>query len=566
MVNRKTGEIRWVWVYALLIMGITTIPYLIGYHQQGDQYQFSGFVFAVEDGNSYIAKMLSGEAGAWLFSTPYSTFPQSGLLIYLPYTILGKLASPPAVHEQLTVLFHLFRIVAGVLVIFATYDFISQFVERVIYRRLGLILITIGGGLGWVLILLGRDNLFGSLPLEFYSPESFGFLALYGLPHLALARALFLWGLVFLIKDSNLDKPGGIKPPAQSGELNVRSIFRDQLPDAIRPGFLIGLLWLGAGIAQPIMVGLAWLLIAAYLVVRAIHLYIFKGSLHSDSWSGWARSVIISGVAVIISSPIILYIGYAALTNPFFALWAGQNIIRSPHPIHYLLAYILVLPLAILGIWAGLKINSRTSWLVVVWFLLFPILAYAPSDIQRRFPEGLWVATGTLAMLGIEELARRTSRKQSWVYVPVILALPSTVLLLVGGILATLNIRQPIYLPSDQITAFENLAEISTAGDVVLAAYETGNALPAWIPLRVVIGHGPESVYLEEMKSKVESFYSIEGSDRGRREIIDDLKIRFVFWGPTERALGGWNPETSALLTQVDHVGDYEVFQVRPLE
>ena len=40
-----------------------------------------GFIFAVEDGNSYIAKMLSGVQGAWLFRTPYTSMQQGGVLM-----------------------------------------------------------------------------------------------------------------------------------------------------------------------------------------------------------------------------------------------------------------------------------------------------------------------------------------------------------------------------------------------------------------------------------------------------------------------------------------------------
>jgi len=81
-------------------MGVTMLPYLLGYASQGDAWRFTGFVFGVEDGNSYIAKMLSGSAGAWLFRTPYTPEAQRGVLAFLPYILLGKLASPPGLHEQ----------------------------------------------------------------------------------------------------------------------------------------------------------------------------------------------------------------------------------------------------------------------------------------------------------------------------------------------------------------------------------------------------------------------------------------------------------------------------------
>ena len=71
------------------------------------------------------------------------------------------------------------------------YDLIALFVQDVSLRKMGTAVAVLGGGLGWLSLLGMRE----SLPLEFYSPESFGFLALFGLPHLALGRGLMLKGV-----------------------------------------------------------------------------------------------------------------------------------------------------------------------------------------------------------------------------------------------------------------------------------------------------------------------------------------------------------------------------------
>jgi hypothetical protein len=56
----KAQERRWVLGFAVVVLLITTLPYLLGFWLQGKEWVFTGFVFGVEDGNSYIAKMLSG--------------------------------------------------------------------------------------------------------------------------------------------------------------------------------------------------------------------------------------------------------------------------------------------------------------------------------------------------------------------------------------------------------------------------------------------------------------------------------------------------------------------------
>jgi len=146
-------------------MGITSIPYILGFAVQNPNWVFTGFIFGVEDGNSYIAKMLTGAAGEWLFRTPYTSYPQNGVFAFPFYIWLGKLGSTPGLHEQLVVLYHLFRICAGVLAIIATFDFIALFVKGSRNRQLATALVVLGGGLGWVLLTLGEGTFLGSYPL-----------------------------------------------------------------------------------------------------------------------------------------------------------------------------------------------------------------------------------------------------------------------------------------------------------------------------------------------------------------------------------------------------------------
>jgi hypothetical protein len=96
--NNRLGhyltERRWVVVFALSIMLITTLPYFLGYSVEINDHNMPGvlldLIFGVEDGNSYIAKALTGTFGAWLFRTPYTVIPQNGVIAFLPYFIIGK--------------------------------------------------------------------------------------------------------------------------------------------------------------------------------------------------------------------------------------------------------------------------------------------------------------------------------------------------------------------------------------------------------------------------------------------------------------------------------------------
>ena len=534
----KTEERRWALGFAVVVMVITTLPYLLGFWRQGKDWYFTGFVFGVEDGNSYIAKMLSGSEGAWLFRTPYTAFPQSGFLAFLPYIILGKLTAPPGEHEQLVVLFHLFQWAAGTACILATYDFVAIFIEDKRLRRLGTAVASIGGGLGW-LSILGLQSLWAyRLPLEFYSPESFGFLDLYGLPHLALGRAFLLWGLVIFLKH-----------------------FQDKSKH-YRVILTCGILWLVLGLMQPVTVIIAWAILAAFLIVLAIVFYWRKKHRNQADWSTWKQGILrLVGIGLI-SSPIVIYTSIKFLTDPFLIQWARQNIILSPPISDYLLAYGLMIPFLVFGLRRLIKDRPVIVYLLIGWSIIFPILAYIPYSLQRRLPEGIWVAITILAIACFTGGISPSLKKLAMIFS---LSFISTFILLVGGSLAVLKPSEPIFRTAAEIKAFDFLSEKVTPGQVVLAAYDTSNALPAWVPGRTLIGHGPESIHLAEIRPEVESFYQSSTSDQERLNLIQQYHINYIFDGPAEQAIGSWSPDTFASLALIYQEGNWKIYKVKGL-
>lgn len=534
-----SAEKRWIFWAAVIGMLLTTVPYLIGFQTQGEDWRFTGFVFGVNDGNSYLAKMLSGAVGAWLFRTPYTYIEQRGILAYFPFIALGKLAYPPAQHEQFVVIYHLYRLVGGMLAIWATYDFIAIFVARVSLRRLGTLVACFGGGLGWLLVLFGRGNWLNSLPLDFYSPETFGFLALYGLPHLAVARALLLWGLLAYLHPSRLPS----------------FITRYPFLSSSFPG----LLFLLMGFFQPLTIAVAWVVMGAYLTGYGLFLFARGYRARSDYqlWLGYLGRAILTGL---ISAPFVLYSFLALRGDPFLSAWTAQNRILSPSPLHYLVAYALILPLTYLGARHLLRTLPVESWLPVGWVILLPVLAYLPFNLQRRLPDGIWVALIVLAMVAFER-PRKPTRAG---YVLLALTFPTTLLLLTGGLTSILHPQTPLFRPTDEVNAFLYLAENAHPNDLILTSFETGNSLPAWAPLRVVIGHGPESVGLAELQPRVEAFYQTGTTDVERQAFLQEFGVQYVFWGPSERALGDWNPEQVSYLQKIYDENGYAIFVITP--
>jgi hypothetical protein len=516
-------ERAWVLAFSIGLILLTGLPYLAAAGQP--QMEFTGFIYGVEDGNSYIATMLAGANGDWLFHSPYTTHAQNGALLFLPYLLLGKLVGPNAQHGQLVLLFHVFRSLSLIALCFATYEFLALFLSRVNLRRLGLTLVTLGGGLGWLLWFLGARSLFGSIPLDFYSPETFGFLANFMLPHIVLARALLLWGLHRYLRGAS----NGARMDA--------------------------LIWFSMALFQPITAAVGLVLIAAHTALRLAS---------RQAWSSLALKDIVLLTKLLIwpalgAGLILLISVWQYLTDVYLRAWAIQNLSLSPHIIHYLLAYGWTVPFVYLGARSLLSKDRTKASFLLVWLALLPLLIYAPIGLQRRLAEGAWVLLVILALNAFDKgtLAKRS--RELWIFS---LAVPSTLLLLFGALQLASQPATPIFRPPDEIAAFQELRDLAQPSDVVMASYATGSALPAWVPLRVVVGHGTESVGLQKLLLRVQAFYQGRTSDDVRLEFLQQHKVDYVFWGPNEHAFGSWLPYQESYLERIIQIGEYQIYRV----
>ena len=522
------GEKVWSIAVGIVLAVVTTLPFLLAYERQGTDLRFTGSLFAVEDGNSYIAKMRRGAEGDWLFRSPYTADEQAGVPAFLGYLLLGKLASGQGSHEQLVALFQLARILAIPLMVFATYRFVSRFVLEVRWRRWAAILAIVGGGLGWLVFLSGSSSWLGSQPLELYSPETFGFLAALTFPHLLLARAFLLLGLDAYL--GSVDRP--------------RAAW-------VAAGWLVLLT-----VMQPLSI------VAATAAIGAHQLLLFARAAARHERPGILRSL--RPAAIALAAPILVLGGYGLLLRRdiFLQTWAAQNILNSPHPAHYLLAYGLLLPFVFLGMRRVWRQEHGEGLMLLGWAAVLPVLAYAPTVIQRRLPEGGWVVLATLAAIGLGGARLRDSVRWRLAAAALALSMVSPTLLLFGAFRGAAAGLTPAFQPANQVAAFEWLAENAESGAVVLTAFQTGNALPAWAPAFVVIGHGPESADLKALTPRVDSYFADSGAGTQAAALLQEFGVGYVFVGDAERALGFDAARLPPSLTVVYSEGGIVVYRV----
>jgi len=523
----SSGSRSWLIGLIVIILLVTTIPYLLGYLNQGDHWRFSGLLFGVEDGNSYLAKMHTGLSGEWLFLSPYASPTQPGVLAFFPYIVLGKIAILPLEPQlQLVFLFQLFRWISATAMILATYYFSTMYFDQIKWMKWVTTTILLGGGLGWVLFFIPASSIKGWMPLSFISPESFGFLSLFGIPHLAMARALLLVGWIFFVGENTL-----------SGSLKA------------------SLIWFLMALFQPLNVLVVWAVLFIYSLITTLFIQ-FKSGL---TWIKARKILLHAGLPAISTAPIVAYYYFLYQNHPYFSAWKSQSFVLAPGVGKYILAYGLFLPFVMITLRKLIILAKPANRLLFAWGLAFPILISLPYNYQRRLAEGFWVVIVILAFLGISEMKPEFYKRWRWIF---LLHFVGPLLLITGSVINVLNPASPMYQPAQAVMALNAVRKNTRANDVVLSSFETGNPLPAFAPVHVVLGHPVETVPYTQIKGDVHRVYQEELSQKSRKQILAKYHVDYVFWGPNERALGDWEPDPDQGYKLAFKKGKYHLYKI----
>lgn len=519
---------RWVILMSIFLLGLTSIPYLIGYFRQGADWHFTGFVFGVEDGNSYIAKMMSGSYGSWLFRSPYTSMHQKGALAFLPYILLGKLAFPPEIHDQLVALYQIFRWVSGGLLIWAVFSFVGLFLADDRQKKIAALVILLGGGLGWLGWLLFPGQWTGRLPLELYSPEAFGFLALLGLPHLSAARAFLLFGLIFFLKSDD------------------SAIWR-------REAIFGGLCWFVVGFFQPLTIIVGYGILGCTL---ALTFLAHKGTRRQSTLPLLKKAAVMAGIAL----PWVVYNVFFFSSDPYLQAWYRQNIIDSPPPGHYIWSFAAFVIAAIPTMIHTFQKKAQRELLLWSWVVCAVLLAYFPYNVQRRFIDGIWIALVLLVFMSFRIIKRRFLNMCYRVLLGLTFISPILVLMIVTQ--GVWTVSKPVYRLDAEIFLFKEIAKKAKPGDTVLAAYNTANPMPAWAPVYVLAGHGPESANLKTVEQEIQAFYSGLKDDLWQEDFLLQNSVDFIIFGPNERLLDTGKTFPGRTFEKIYDQFEYQLYRV----
>jgi hypothetical protein len=469
---QNSQDRRWYFWLAVVIVVLTTLPYLVGFSKQTDSLRFSGSFIGVEDQNSYIAKMRSGYDGEWLFRTPYTAILQNGILTYFPYILIGKLAGGKELYGQFQFLFQILRIGSIFLYVFSLMKFFSRFIHKRLPLRAAVLLCIFGGGLGW-LYFVGLHGLWQNrLPLEFYSPDAFSFLSILILPHIIFARSFMLLSLDAWI----------FKQSLHVGKLEIRYPFLCALF-----GYFVYLF-------QPINFSILLLINFFFILYNLLKSLRPKDGIKLGQWVSDQRIILLNVfILFLLYLPLVGYNFYIMFFDPFVRTWSQQNILTSPPITDYLLAYLVWIAIGLVGFPKKSDLRNHSYLFWGLWIIAGFGMVYLPITIQRRYIEGIWVVIILLAIKGIERIGD-LEKHRNLLRGGLILGSLSSLILLIGCFIQVSTAKSPVYVEKDRITLFQYLDSQFTTDDIVFASHELSNQIPAWTHVNTIVGHGPESI------------------------------------------------------------------------
>jgi len=539
MATQSISRREWLTVLAitLVLIAITILPYWLGYRTAPEGMIFSGTIMNPEDSQTYFAKMLQGFDGKWLYSIVFTPEPHNPIFLGSFYFLLGHIARLTTL--SLDGVWHLSRTIAVFMLSFTTYWFIAWFLNAQKTRMVAYLLAIFGSGLGWLLFVLGQSYWLDWFPVDFKMPAAHLFFSLLTFPHIIYSTALLLISFRLLLQA--MDNPDSQKSWLYAIGASVANLLITLLHPLLTYLFvLVGVLF--------------WV----YLVFRARRFL----------WREGFLLVVYFALPGLMS----LYYGYSLLTNDILRGWDAQreSTISPPWP-HYLMAYGPLLLFTFIHWWNGRRkeIKRPFTWSFLwIWMLAVALLVYAPLNSQRRFIQGVHVPLSILAAIGFMDVAlpwllktrpfqailshpRYTSKKLSQFITAIFLLLMSlSSLYTVTSVVVSNSTLHPdlIFVPQDDKTATIWLRDNGENADVLLGDYQSGNYVAARAGNRVVLGHWAETINYDTKVAEVAHFFDEQTDDLWRQELLEQYDVSYIWHGPREKELGGFDPETAVYL------------------
>ena len=523
----RARRIRFALIFAAAIAAVSLLPYLLAYLWTPPGHHFAGFFFIADDATTYLAKMRQGADGSWLWNDPYTSEPHGGVFLFGFYLLFGHLAA--LTHLSLIATYHLARITGAIALVLAVDRLCRRLLPRQ-QRHLGLVLVVLGSGAGFLAQAAGNPAILGSRveALDLHLPELSGWYSILAIPHFAWATALIVVALLGLL---------GIMAAPGWRPLVLTSLSLIALT-AIHPQMI------------PVL-GVIWVAYRGLLLLWG----------QRPSW----RALAAESAAFATTLPLLAYNAWILFRDPTIAEWAHQWRHQAPGAVSLGLSLGVPLLAAFVGMTVAWRRRDQGLALLMVWPPLVAVLLYLPNvaNIQRRLLDALFVPIGILAAVGLASLTGRLrpapARRIRAVLVTVC-CFSSAIVLAIALRFASGAFAEA-YINDDAWQAMQWLSAHHQVADRALSAPAAGQLLPAWTGVPVYVGHYSETLDYFQKIHNVGAVLSPDEPDSAVRNFLGANGLTLLYWGPDEAATG-FNPDDHAYLRPVYRHGAVAIYRV----
>src|SRR5207248_2858938 len=276
------------------VAAASLLPYLLAYLWTPPGHHFARLFSIADDAATYLSKLRQGAAGSWLWADPYTSEAHGGVFLFSFYLLFGHLAA--LLHLPLIATYHLARISGTVALVFA----VDRLCRRLIpgQRNLGLVLVLLGSGLGFLAQAAGNPAILGSKleALDLHLPELSGWYSMLAIPHFTWATALIVIALLGLLEI--IDHPGWRATVATAAALTALTAIHPQMIPVI---------------------AVIWLAYRAVLFTWGTR----------PTW----RQLAMEATPFLITTPLLAYNAWILFADPTIAEWARQWRHQAPGPL-----------------------------------------------------------------------------------------------------------------------------------------------------------------------------------------------------------------------------------------
>jgi len=490
------------WIFligiSLLLIILTTVPYIYGFLQNNENYFFTGkHALSAEDISVYQSYISQIKNGNYLLINQFTPEQDQLKSLNIFWLSTGLIAKIFHLSPQLTL--QIIRILLIPIFIIVIYLFLNLFFPNPKLKKLLITLLVFSSGLGmWFSHFNDFENSYLKSSIDLWVSESNIFASLYHSPHFILSWILIILAFYFFI-------------------LAIR-----------HQKLLFGIC---AGLASLILFQFhPYHFLTLYLITFTYSLFYYLSNKNFKIFQSFL-------ILVIISIPSIIYHLYT-LKDPLIYARSLQNITLTPPIIYVILGFGIFFPLALFGIWKIFKQKKQTNYIfLIIWLIGSMFLIYLPQyQFQRRLLQGFQLPMIILAVCPFWNFIEKYFQKIKTSYYSAIIILaslliitPTTIYHLTRDLVFFDQHKPNLYLTKQQNQIIDFLKNKTDYQSVILCQDNfLSNYIPAALPAKIFLGHSHETLEFENKMILRLEFFSNNFPDQTAKRFLQKYNVKYI--------------------------------------